>query len=58
MVDDHPLVREGLRGVLEGYEHVHIVAEAADGYEAVKLASKTASGCGHHGRQHADPGRH
>ncbi len=40
MVDDHPLVREGLRGVLEGYEHVHIVAEAADGYEAVKLAEQ------------------
>ena len=40
MVDDHPLVREGLRGVLEGYEHVRVVAEAADGNEAVKLASK------------------
>ena len=40
MVDDHPLVREGLRGVLEGYEHVRVVAEAADGNEAVTLASK------------------
>ena len=40
MVDDHPLVREGLRGVLEGYEHVRIVAEAADGHEAVQLAEK------------------
>lgn len=40
MVDDHPLVRQGLRGVLEGYEQVEVVAEAADGREAVQLATK------------------
>ena len=40
MVDDHPLVREGLRGVLEGYEQLRVVAEAADGHEAVQLAAE------------------
>ncbi len=38
MVDDHPLVRQGLRGILEGYSNIHIVGEAADGLEAVRLA--------------------
>ena len=39
MVDDHPLVREGLREVLESHEHLRIVAEASDGHEAVHLAA-------------------
>jgi CheY-like chemotaxis protein len=38
MVDDHPLVRQGLRGILESYTNIRIVGEAADGLEAVKLA--------------------
>jgi DNA-binding NarL/FixJ family response regulator len=37
MVDDHPLVREGLRGILESYANVQIVGEAGDGLEAVAL---------------------
>jgi DNA-binding NarL/FixJ family response regulator len=38
MVDDHPLVRQGLRGILESYTNIQIVGEAADGLEAVRLA--------------------
>ena len=38
MVDDHPLVRQGMRGVVEGFENMHVVGEAADGQEAVQLA--------------------
>jgi DNA-binding NarL/FixJ family response regulator len=38
MVDDHPLVREGLRGILETYTNVEVVGEAGDGLEAVSLA--------------------
>lgn len=37
MVDDHPLVRQGLRGILESYTNIRIVGEAADGLEAVRL---------------------
>ena len=35
VVDDHPLLREGVRAVLEGHSDVAVVAEAANGHEAV-----------------------
>jgi PAS domain S-box-containing protein len=37
LVDDHAMVREGLRSVLDAYDDLHVVAEAGDGAEAVKL---------------------
>ena len=40
MVDDHPLVRQGLRGILESYTNIQIVGEAADGLEAIRLAGE------------------
>jgi len=39
LVDDHPLMRKGIRGVLEPYEDVTIVGEASNGLEAVNLAN-------------------
>jgi DNA-binding NarL/FixJ family response regulator len=38
IADDHPLVRSGLRGLLERDGEFQVVAEAADGYEAIDLA--------------------
>jgi DNA-binding NarL/FixJ family response regulator len=38
LADDHTLVREGLRKILEGQPGWHVVGEAADGREAVRLA--------------------
>lgn len=38
MVDDHPLVRQGMRGVMDGFQNMHIIGGAADGREAVQLA--------------------
>lgn len=38
LVDDHAMVREGLRSILEGYRDLEVVGEAGDGIEAVKLA--------------------
>lgn len=38
LVDDHAMVREGLRGVLEGYADIQVVGEAADGEEAITQA--------------------
>jgi len=42
LVDDHELVRTGVRRILEEVGDVEIVGEAADGDTALKLARKTA----------------
>jgi DNA-binding NarL/FixJ family response regulator len=39
IADDHPLFRDGLRGLLESSGDAFVVGEAADGDEAVRLAS-------------------
>ena len=38
LVDDHPLVREGLRALLTALPDMTIVGEASDGEEAAKMA--------------------
>jgi CheY-like chemotaxis protein len=38
LADDHAMVRQGLRSVLEGYHDLQVVGEAQDGMEAVELA--------------------
>ena len=38
IADDHPVVRQGLRGFLETYADIEVVAEAEDGAQAVALA--------------------
>lgn len=38
--DDHPVVRTGLRGMLESQPDLEVVAEAADGDEAIELARR------------------
>jgi DNA-binding NarL/FixJ family response regulator len=40
VADDHAVVREGIRTVLEESEDLEVVAEAADGVEAVSLAKE------------------
>jgi RNA polymerase sigma factor (sigma-70 family) len=37
IADDHTVVRQGIRGVLEGVEGLEVVGEAGDGVEALKL---------------------
>lgn len=39
LVDDHPVVREGLRGMLSAEDDITIVGEAGSGEEAVTLAA-------------------
>ena len=36
IVDDHTMMREGLRSVLEGYDDIEIVGEATNGMEAIE----------------------
>jgi len=40
LADDHAIVRRGLRSLLETESGLQVVGEAADGLEAVKLASE------------------
>lgn len=42
IADDHPLVRSGLRSLLQGMADVSLVGEARDGHEAVRLAAELA----------------
>ncbi|MEU4821439.1 response regulator [Actinomadura citrea] len=40
IVDDHPIMRDGLRAVFTGDADVEVVGEAGDGAEAVRLAGR------------------
>src|SRR6476660_7112974 len=40
LVDDHPVVRQGLRALLETSHDIVIAAEAGDGREAIEQAKK------------------
>jgi two-component system response regulator NreC len=41
LADDHVLVREGLRALLAKEADIHVVAEAGDGREAIRVARET-----------------
>jgi DNA-binding NarL/FixJ family response regulator len=43
IVDDHPVVRDGLRGVFTGDPDFEVVGEAADGAEAVAMVERNAA---------------
>lgn len=40
LVDDHPVVRAGLRAMFTGFNDIEVVAEAADGGQAVALVAE------------------
>jgi len=40
LVDDHPVVREGLRAMLSTATDIEVVAEAGDGFEALEKANE------------------
>ncbi|MDD7915418.1 response regulator [Polaribacter ponticola] len=40
LVDDHKLLRDGLRNIIEQRSNMQIIGEASDGREAIKVASK------------------
>ncbi|MEN0085519.1 MAG: response regulator transcription factor [Leifsonia sp.] len=42
LADDHPVVREGIRGMLQGYDDIEVVGQAGSGPEAVALVAALA----------------
>ena len=57
IVDDHPVVRDGLRGMLAGDPGLEVIGEASDGAEALALAEVAAAGRHPDGPADARPGR-
>ncbi|MFF9564448.1 response regulator [Leifsonia sp. NPDC014704] len=39
LADDHPVVREGIRGMLQSYDDIEVVGQAGSGPEAVDLVA-------------------
>ncbi|KRC46938.1 LuxR family transcriptional regulator [Leifsonia sp. Root227] len=39
LADDHPMVREGIRGMLQSYDDIDVVGQASSGPEAVALVA-------------------
>lgn len=40
LIDDHPVVREGIRRLLQTQDDISVVGEAGDGHEALRLAQQ------------------
>lgn len=40
LVDDHALVRQGLRAILDGFSDLSVIGEAANGVDAVSMAAE------------------
>ena len=53
LVDDHPVVRRGMRSCLEGIRHVEVVDEAVDGKEAMEKVKALTPDIVLHGHRHA-----
>uniref|UniRef100_UPI0040279B7B response regulator n=1 Tax=Lachnospira sp. TaxID=2049031 RepID=UPI0040279B7B len=41
LADDHMMVREGLKQLLELSDKIEVIGEAGDGYECLNLVNKT-----------------
>ena len=57
VADDHPLFRSAISHTLQAHPDLRVVAEAANGQEAVELCRRSASRAGADGPQDAGDGR-
>ena len=58
LADDHTLMRQGLRHILESHPDFDIVAEASSGIEAVEAARAASTRCRDCRRRHEGIERH
>src|SRR4029450_12747463 len=58
IADDHPLFRDGMRGLLSTQPDIEVAGEATTGEEAVKLSGGRGRDVVAHGRKDAGAGRH
>ena len=58
LADDHTVVRDGLRVLLEAQSDISVVGDAANGRQAVAPGAGTQSGRRGHGYRHAGVERH
>ncbi len=56
IADDHLIVRQGLRLILETEPGFELIGEASDGAEAVQLADRVTARCDPDGFAHAPRG--
>ncbi len=55
LADDHAVVREGLRALIDAQPDLEVVGEASDGDSACRAGQGAPPGRGGHGRLHAGP---
>src|SRR6266545_8016807 len=58
LADDHAVMRDGLRLLLEAHPDLRVVGEAATGREAVAPGVRRLPGCADHGYRDARSERH
>ena len=45
IVDDHVMVRKGIKALLSEYEDITVIGEAADGLKAIDMVEALETGC-------------
>ena len=58
IVDDHTIVRKGIKALLAETSDIKVIGEAENGLEAIQAIQKVGTGCHFDGPADAEDGRH